>query len=164
MKEKIYVLDASGIIGGFISEKRPNITTNHVLNEIKDFKSEITVNSALDKGLIQVREPDLESLEIVKQTITESGDVLRLSDADKELVALSVSLKDKYDVEVITDDYSIQNVLKIMKIPYQSVLTNGIDEIYGWIKICRGCRHKYPPDYKYEECEICGSPVYRKKR
>ncbi|HII83830.1 MAG TPA: ribonuclease VapC, partial [Methanobacterium subterraneum] len=35
MKEKVYVLDASGIIGGFISSKHKNITTGGVLSEIK---------------------------------------------------------------------------------------------------------------------------------
>ncbi len=42
-------------------------------------------------------------------------------------------------------------------------MTEGITGIYGWIKICRGCRHQYPSDYQEEDCEICGSPVYRKR-
>jgi len=41
MKEKVYVLDASGIIGGFISSKHKNITINGVLSEIKDLIPDI---------------------------------------------------------------------------------------------------------------------------
>ena len=64
---------------------------------------------------------------------------------------------------VVTDDYSIQNVLKIMGIPYRSVLTKGIEDVVGWVKICKGCKKKYPSDTVLIECEICGSPIYRKR-
>jgi UPF0271 protein len=163
MKEKIYVLDASGIIGGFISSKHKNITISGVLSEIKDLKSQIVVQSALNDGKIIIKEPDTDSLNQVKNAIENSGDILRLSKVDLSLVALAVNLKKKYHPLVVTDDYSIQNVLKILKIPYQSVLTQGIQEVYGWIKICRGCRKKYPADYGWEDCEICGANVYRKR-
>lgn len=163
LKERIYVLDASGIIGGFISSKHKNITIGGVLSEIKDLKSQIAVQSALDDGKIIIKEPDTDSLNRVQNAIENSGDILRLSEVDMSLVALAVTLKNDYHPLVVTDDYSIQNILKILKIPYQSVLSEGIREVYGWIKICRGCRKKYPADYKWDECEICGSNVYRKR-
>jgi endoribonuclease Nob1 len=163
VKDKIYVLDASGIIGGFISSKHVNITTSGVVSEIKDITSQMSLESALKEGKISIEEPDSDSLKQVQTEIEKSGDVLRLSEVDKELVALAVALKEKYHPMVVTDDYSIQNILKILQIPYKSVLTQGIKEVYGWIKICRGCRKKYPSDYKWDECEICGSHVYRKR-
>lgn len=163
MKDKVYVLDASGIIGGFISSKHMNITTSGVVSEIRDINSQISLESALKEGKIIIKEPDSESLKHVQTEIEKSGDVLRLSEIDKELVALAVSLKDEYQSMVVTDDYSMQNILKILQIPYKGVLTQGINEVYGWIKICRGCRKKYPPNYKWDECEICGSAVYRKR-
>jgi UPF0271 protein len=163
MKEKVYVLDASGIIGGFISSKHKNITINGVLSEIKDLKSQISLQSALDEGKIMVKEPDNDSVKQVKSAIHNSGDILRLSEVDISLVALAVTLLKNYHPTVVTDDYSIQNILKILKIPYQGVMTEGITGIYGWIKICLGCRHHYPSDYQGEDCEICGSPVYRKR-
>lgn len=163
MKEKVYVLDASGIIGGFISSKHKNITNSDVISEIKDLKSQITMQSALDHGKIIIKEPDSNSLNQVQGAIENSGDILRLSEVDIAVVALALTLKKKYHPTVVTDDYSIQNILKILKIPYRSVLTEGIKETYGWIKICRGCRKKYPVDYKWEDCEICGAAVYRKR-
>ena len=163
MKKKIYVLDASGIIGGFISSKNLNITTNTVFPEIKDIKSRINAEAALREGTIILEEPDSDSIKQVQRAIENSGDILRLSKVDKQLVALAVTLQKNYRPVVVTDDYSIQNILKILNIPYRSVLTQGISEVYGWIKICRGCRKKYPPDYDYDECEICGSAVYMKR-
>jgi UPF0271 protein len=163
MNDKIYVLDASGIIGGFMSSKQINVTTAAVISEIKDLKSKMFLESALKEGKIIIEEPDSNSLKQVQTAIEKSGDILRLSEVDKELVALAVTLKKKFHPIVVTDDYSIQNILKILQIPYRSVLTKGISEVYGWIKICRGCRKKYPPDYKEDDCEICGSVVYRKR-
>jgi endoribonuclease Nob1 len=163
MKDKVYLLDASGIIGGYISSEHLNITTNSVISEIKDLKSKILLESALKDGLIIIKEPDHDSLIQVQNAIEKSGDILRLSEIDKELVALALTLKKRFNPMVVTDDYSIQNILKILQIPFRSVLTEGISEVYGWIKICRGCRKKYPPDYKWNECEICGSAVYRKR-
>ncbi|WP_281773887.1 ribonuclease VapC, partial [Methanobacterium formicicum] len=104
-----------------------------------------------------------DSVNQVKSAIHNSGDILRLSEVDISLVALAVTLLKNYHPTVVTDDYSIQNILKILKIPYQGVMTEGITGIYGWIKICRGCRHQYPSGYQEEDCEICGSPVYRKR-
>ena len=163
MKEKIYVLDASGIIGGFISSKYQNITTNDVISEIKDLKSQMDLESALKEGVITIEEPNFSSINQVQTAIENSGDILRLSEVDKKVVALALTLKNDFHPVVVTDDYSMQNILKIMQIPYRSVLTKGITEVYGWIKICRGCRKKYPPDYEPKECEICGSAVYRKR-
>lgn len=163
LKEKVYVLDASGIIGGFISSEHKNITISGILLEIKDLKSQIALQSALDDGKIIIKEPDTDSVNRVQSAIENSGDILRLSEVDMALVALAITLKKDYHPIVVTDDYSIQNILKILKIPYQSVVTKGIREVYGWIKICRGCRKKYPADYSWDECEICGANVYRKR-
>jgi len=163
MRKKVYILDASGIIGGFISQKHLNFTTSAILNEIKDLKSQMRIQFALQEGKIQIVEPDSGSLKEVKKAVKNSGDILRLSTADTELIALAVFFKKNYNLQVVTDDYSMQNILKIMNIPYRSVITDGIHEIYGWIKICRGCRKKYPPDHEGNECDICGSTLYTKK-
>ncbi|HMK54344.1 MAG TPA: ribonuclease VapC [Methanobacteriaceae archaeon] len=163
MKRKIYVLDTSGIIGRFLSQKSPNITTNGVMKEVKDFESRIFTENALKNGDLEVCEPNEGALSNVQEVMETSGDVLRLSKVDLELVALAVTLQESYLPMVITDDYSMQNVLEIMKIPYRSVLTKGIEEIYRWVLICRGCKKIYPNDYKDPDCEICGSKLGKKR-
>jgi len=164
MGNEVYVLDSSGIIGGFISRKLPNFTNSQVIMEIKDLKSQIALQSAIENGLITIKEPDSQDIKEVEKVIKESGDVLRLSDVDKQVLALAISLKrDNMVPTVVTDDYSIQNVLKIMGISYRSVLTKGIEDVVGWVKFCKGCKKRYPSDYSQKECEICGSPISRKR-
>jgi endoribonuclease Nob1 len=164
MSDEVYVLDASAIIGGFIGKKIPNFTTSQVLLEIKDLKSQLTLQSALEDGLITIKEPAPGDIKEVEEVMMGSGDLLRLSDEDKGVVSLAVNLKkDNKSPTVVTDDYSMQNVLKIIGIPYKSVLTRGIEGLVGWVKFCKGCKKRYPPDYDFAECEICGSPISRKR-
>lgn len=163
MNNGVYVLDASAIIGGFIS-KKDNFVTASVVNEIKDIKSKISLETAIEEGSIKIIEPDVSDLEEVGKVIKESGDILRLSGVDINLVALGYKLqRESLNPTVVTDDYSMQNVLKIIGIPYRSVLTKGINEIYGWIKVCKGCKTKYPSEYESDECEICGTRIIKKR-
>ena len=164
MNDKVYVLDASAIIGGFSSKEFQNYITAGVISEIKDLKSKIILESAVEEGSIRIMEPESVDIKNVSDIITKSGDVLRLSNTDKNLVALAFKLKrESYDPMVVTDDYSMQNVLKIVGITYRSVLTEGIKGIYGWVKVCKGCKKKYPPEYAFDECEICGTLIIKKR-
>ena len=72
----------------------------------------------------------LKYLDKTEENISKSGDVLRLSLPDKKIIALALMLIDEgKSVKVISDDYTIQNTLKIMNIPYSGIITEGIKEI-----------------------------------
>jgi len=164
MKKKIYVLDSSAIIGGYDLNSLDNYTINEVIFEIKDFKSKILLQSAIEDGQIILEEPENEDLKEVDLITSTSGDILRLSEVDKKVIALALMFKRKgFNPVVITDDYTIQNTLKTIKIPYKSILTPGIEEILNWVKLCKGCKKKYPPQYQFDECEICGSRIIKKR-
>ena len=164
MKKIIFILDSSAIIGGFYSRDKSNFTTNEVISEIKDLKSTILLESAMEKGYIKIKEPDEESKKEIDAVILSSGDNLRLSPVDKNVIALALKYKKNgFRPIVVTDDYSMQNTLKTIQIEYRSVLTEGIDDIINWVKKCKGCKKIYPSDYPFEDCEICGSPVFKKK-
>lgn len=164
MVNKVYVLDASAIIGGFSSKKYQSFITASVISEIKDLKSKLLLESAIDDSSIKIMEPESIDIKNVSKVVRESGDILRLSNVDMNLIALAFKLKrESSKPMVVTDDYSMQNVLKIVGIPYRSVLTEGIKEIYGWIKVCKGCKKKYPSEYLFDECEICGTRIIKKR-
>jgi endoribonuclease Nob1 len=163
-KSKVYVLDTSAIIGRFLSPDSANITTNGVIMEIKDFKSRIFTENALEEGMLQLKEPEDWALNKVQRIMETSGDILRLSKVDIKIMALAVTLTEFYEPVLVTDDYSIQNLSKILKIPYRSVLTRGIEEVYSWILICQGCKKQYPHQYKGEDCEICGSQLVKRRK
>jgi len=124
MKKRIYVLDASAIIGGFYSKSYSNFTTSDVILEIKDLKSSLLLQSAIENRHIHVEEPEYEHVEKTSEIIGSSGDILRLSRVDQNLIALALKLKRKgYTPTVVTDDYSMQNTLKTINMSYRSVLT-----------------------------------------
>ncbi len=164
MQKKVYVLDASAIIGGFYSRKFANFTTSEAILEIKDLKSSLLLESAIEDGYIKVEEPEDEDIKKTEKIIESSGDVLRLSDVDQKLIALALKLeREGYYPIMMTDDYSMQNTLKTINMEYKSILTEGIKEVYNWVKKCKGCKKIYPSDYGFEDCEICGSPVFKKR-
>ena len=84
MKKTVYILDASAIIGGFYSDSL-KFTTNGVISELKDFKSKLILQSAIEQGHLKIREPDHEDLKRVEGVIKSSGDILRLSEVDKKI-------------------------------------------------------------------------------
>ena len=162
--EMYYVLDASAFIGGFENKGSLNFTISEISGEVKDLKSQMIFNQAIEDNTLFIEEPSKEAFEYLNEIILDSGDTLRLSLPDKKLIALAIDFfKGGKNVKVVTDDYSIQNVLKIISIPFQSVLTQGIEEIYNWKKICQGCKKEYPDSYKDNVCEICGSKIFKKR-
>jgi UPF0271 protein len=165
MNDLYYVLDASAFINGFEPKGQFNFTVPEITDEVKDLKSKILLNQAIEEGKIIIKEPNQEFVDELDEIISKSGDDLRLSYADKKLLALALELlNDKNtSIKVLTDDYSMQNVLKILDIPYDSIITEGIKGVYNWVKTCEGCKKEFDADYPFDDCEICGSKVFKRR-
>ena len=157
-------MDASAFINGFEPKSQFNFTVSLITDEVKDLKSKILLDQAIEEGKIIIKEPKEEFIEELNEIISKSGDDLRLSEADKKLLALALDLKSENEnIKVLTDDYSMQNVLKIIDIPYDSIITEGIKGIYNWVKTCEGCKKEFDADYPFDDCEICGSKVFKRR-
>ena len=165
MNDLYYVLDASAFINGFEPKSQYNFTVSLITDEVKDLRSKILLNQAIEEGKIIIKEPSEESALELSRIISKSGDDLRLSEADKSLLALALDLlnEENANIKVLTDDYSMQNVLKILNIPYDSIITEGIKGVYNWVKTCEGCKKEFDADYPFDDCEICGSKVYKRR-
>lgn len=162
--EIYYVLDASAFINGFKPTSKNNYTVPEITAEIKDFESRLVYDSAVDDGILVVRDVTKEYIDKTDEIIFQSGDVLRLSVPDKKIIALALMLIDEgKSVKVISDDYTIQNTLKIMNIPYSGIITEGIKEIYNWKKVCQGCKKEFEESYPFDDCDVCGSKIYKKR-
>ena len=162
--EVYYVLDASAFINGFKPDTANNFTVPEITEEIKDFNSRLAFDTAVGENKLIIRDADEKCVNCVNKIISKSGDILRLSLPDKKLISLAYMFyKGGKNVKVISDDYTIQNVLKIMNIPYSSIMTDGINGIYNWKKVCAGCKKNYDEDYPFDDCEICGSKIYKKR-
>jgi UPF0271 protein len=164
MDKTIYILDASAFINGYEPKQGFNYTVSDITHEVKDLQSQIRLNQAIDEGKLVIKDPRDEFKLELDKIIKESGDSLRLSEPDKNLIALALDIKSTNDnIKVLTDDYSIQNVLRIIKIPYGSIITEGIHGVYNWVKTCNGCKREYPDDYPYDDCEVCGSSLFKRR-
>ncbi len=162
--EIFYVLDASAFINGFQLETKNNFTVPEITSEIKDFESRLKFDAAIDENRLIIQDVTRESIDAVDEIISKSGDVLRLSLPDKKLISLAYMFhKQGQNVKVISDDYTIQNTLKIIGIPYSGIITEGIKGVYNWKKVCEGCKKEYSEDYPFDDCEICGSKIFKKR-
>ena len=159
-----YVLDASAFINGFQLDSKNNFTVSEITAEIKDFESKLKFDQAIEDGKVVIKDVPSKYSTCVNNIISESGDILRLSLPDKKLISLAYMLSQEgHNVKVISDDYTIQNTLKIMNIPFSGVLTEGIKEVYNWKKVCEGCKKEFSEDYPFDDCEICGSKIFKKR-
>ena len=162
--EICYVLDASAIINGFKINSNNNYTVPEITSEIKDLKSKLTFDMLIEEGNLIIQDVPNKYISSVNDVISMSGDILRLSLPDIKLISLACMLQEQgKNVKVISDDYTIQNTLKIMEIPYSGVMTDGIKGIYNWKRVCEGCKKEYGDDYPFDDCEICGSRIYKKR-
>lgn len=162
--EVYYVLDASAFINGYLPSSNNNYTVPEITTEIQDFKSRLLYDNLVDECRLIVQEVPNIYIDKLESIISKSGDILRLSDPDKKIIALALMLFDEgKSVKMISDDYTIQNTLKIMNIPFSSVLTEGIKEVYNWKKICMGCKKEFSENYPFDDCDVCGSDIIKKR-
>ena len=162
--EICYVLDASAFINGFKIISDNNVTVPEITTEIKDFESKLYFDMVIEEGKLLIQDVPSQYIDHVDEIISKSGDSLRLSNPDKKLISLAYMLSQLgRNVKVISDDYSIQNTLEIMGIDYSGIITDGIQGIFNWKKVREGCKKEYDEDYPFEDCEICGSKIYKKR-
>jgi len=110
-----------------------------------------------------VKTPGISFFKEVKEASKKVGDARYLSEADVEVLALALELKSAgLDPLIVTDDYSIQNVANQVGVNFASLMTYGIRLRFNWILYCPACHRKYPSDYKFNFCEVCGTEIKRK--
>jgi UPF0271 protein len=136
-------------------------------------KEEIRANSmtwvrfktAVENGKLKVKAPSEEFLTRVKASAITVGDSFFLSETDMQILALASELKAAgYNPQIVTDDYSIQNVATQMGIEFASVATFGIRRLLEWVRYCPACHREYPADYGSTKCAVCGTELKRKPR
>ncbi len=153
----IYILDSTAIRSGMQvsgSEGVEWYTTPSVLEEIR--KGKVAENLELLAGIsITVKRPGLDSLDSVRKIAEKTGDVGRLSPTDVKILALALELGGT----ILTDDYSIQNVAKVLGVEYMAGTEKGISEVYEWTWRCRGCGRYFDDKPAGLECSVCGSEV-----
>lgn len=154
----IFVLDASAFYSGipFLSSDC-YYTTTRVFEEIKHIRSSFSaVDALLDSGNLKLIDPSVRSITAIKVQAKKSGDYAKLSLADVSIIALALELNGT----LISDDYSIANVSKLLGVSVKAIGNRGIRRVRKWINFCSACGKAYGPDVK--ECHNCGNALRRR--
>ncbi|OGS44679.1 MAG: hypothetical protein A3K76_02515 [Euryarchaeota archaeon RBG_13_57_23] len=155
---KGYVLDTSVLYyGKDLPSGYELVITPGVVNEL-DKEDMGTRLELLLATRIRVSSPSERSLKRIEAEAERTGDSRRLSQTDREILALALDL----GYELITDDYSIQNIAKVMGIPCRGLDQRGITEVFEWQAKCRGCGKLFPADVRV--CDVCGSETKTKRK
>ena len=124
----------------------------------------VRFNTAVKEGSLRVKSPSDSYAEKVSEASGKVGDLL-LSSADRQVLALALELKDTgLNPQIVTDDYSIQNVADLVGVEFTSLMTYGIRYRLYWIKYCPACHRKYRSSFQHKHCEICGTELKRRPR
>ena len=77
----------------------------------------------------------------------------------KKLIQKLKKEASKLKGEIISDDFSISNVAKNLRLKISPVMTGGIKDVGKWVHYCPGCRSNHKNG---KECPMCGTPLKRK--
>lgn len=149
-----YILDTSAILSGKdIPLTEDLYIPAGVLDEIKREDRWHRKLENMRSGGLQVMAPPGAQMERVKRRAKKTGDDIRLSDVDMEVVALALQLSGT----IITDDRSIQNIASNLGIDYQGIAQEEITEEYEWSYRCKKCGRWYQE--AKDKCQRCGGEV-----
>jgi endoribonuclease Nob1 len=166
--KRVIVLDTSAFLAGFdpFSLGAEQVTVPKVEEEIlRKSIIKMRFETAIESGKLKVKAPTQEFSDSAKASASKVGDSFKLSEADMQLLALSLELKAAgYTPQIVTDDYSIQNVATQLGIGFLALATFGIKRLLEWIRYCPACHREYPVDCKSKECRVCGTELKRKPR
>jgi UPF0271 protein len=166
--DRVMVLDTSAFLAGFdpFSVSENQATVPRVKEEIRtNSMSWVRFKTAVENGKLKVKAPSEEYWNKVKVSANSVGDSFFLSETDLQILALALELKaEGCTPQIVTDDYSIQNVATRIGIDFVSLATFGIRRLFEWVRYCPACHREYPADYNSTKCAVCGTALKRKPR
>lgn len=145
-----YVLDTSALFSMQDLPPGEVHVTPGVLRELRKYEDP---RLRYWEDLLRISSPGPETVEEVREAAKRTGDDARLSPTDVEVLALAAEIK----ACLLTDDYSIQNVARVMGVRHSGVGLRGIKEVVKWKYRCTGCRKVW--DENHPDCPICGSSL-----
>mgnify|MGYP003681880484 CR=1 FL=1 len=149
----LLILDASAILSG-IPLQGDMVTSPLIEKEFTPGGASWRTFQYLKKAGLKILLPSDGSLTKIRDISKKTGDLDRLSPADREILALAYDLRN--EGMLLSDDYSIQNIAQLLHITYSPLSQKGITEIRHWIYRCMGCNRL---STKGGICPVCGSPL-----
>ena len=162
------VLDTSAFLAGFdpFSVSEDQATVPKVEEEIRNSSMpRVRFKTAVENGKLKVKAPSEDCWNKVRASANSVGDSFFLSETDMQILALALEFKTAgCTPQIVTDDYSIQNVATQMGIEFVPLATFGIRRLLEWVRYCPACHREYPADYNSTKCTVCGTTLKRKPR
>ncbi len=128
--------------------------TKGVLDEIKDEIFRSIVRNLLKNGKLKIVHVSEESKIKVRKINEELGN--NLSETDIEVLAGAY----EHNLKIITSDFAIQNIARILNIPYEGIVESK-KITKRFIYICPACEKIYK-HYK-KICDVCGTEIIKKE-
>lgn len=134
---KVFVLDSSALINDLdfsFNAKNAYYMTNANFDELKEFRVKTLAESVLSSRILQVLDPCPQSIDKMLSFLQEIGD-RKLSKQDVSLLSLALELKEGgKNPTLVSDDFSVQNVCKHLKISFKGVLQGKVKTAKKWRK------------------------------
>ncbi len=146
--------------------REEQITTPKVEEEVKkNSLIQLRFATAVECRRIRISNPSPKFLGMVKTCAKSIGDSFYLSETDLQVLALALEIREQGRLpQIVTDDYSIQNVAAKLDLSFVTLSTFGIKRVFNWIRYCPACHRTYPSNFKETECPICGTQLKRKPK
>jgi len=148
-------------------------TTPKIINEINVDKYKernrnifTKIQAAIVSKKLIVKHPFEEFILRVEEYSKITGDYKALSIADKELIALSLELKETKNgnVKLYTNDYTMENLCSELNIPFSPIHKKGIKSKIIWEVYCPFCDNIHKSEDLYKTCGMCGFKLKRRKK
>ena len=152
---KRYVLDTCALLEEYTMP--PNAKLFITPSVIAELNRQSSNSAKYLRYRLKMASPSQKYIEKVKSAAERSGDLLKLSSTDIDILSLSL----EYNAIVLTDDYSMQNVAKGLNIRYEGVVQQGIEREIRWKYRCKGCGKIFQSLPEKNICPICGSKIRR---
>ncbi len=158
---RVYVLDTTAFIAKlplYAPQDYEMYTTTLVLREVRDKDSLTGLNIILSVNRVQVIDPGEEYIRRMKTEAAKYGLHSVLSETDISVLALATRIKEETgrEVVIVTDDYTVQNMAKLIGLEFMALRTRGIRRVSRYVAQCPACGYvsTIPGE---SECPICGT-------
>ncbi|ADV65380.1 NOB1 family endonuclease [Desulfurococcus mucosus] len=162
----IVILDTGGLLAKYYRLLPHHLyrvyTTRLAAGEVVDEENKAALTDALEAGLLEVLDPDESSYSRVLEEARRIGEVSRLSETDLSIASLAVMLSGRGKVIVVTDDYSLQNLLLHLGVSFKPLRTRGIRTGREYLEYCPTCGY-VPAKPGEKTCPLCGTPLTRRR-
>ncbi len=175
MDNGIFIFDTNIFLTGvdFNLFKGTIYTTPSIIKEIdvRKYKNKNRnilnrIQVAIEIKKLIIKSPSANFIQKVEKVSNKTGDVNALSEPDKQLIALTLELREisNQGVIIYTNDYTMENLCSELNIKFSSLYKNGIKKGIIFEIYCPYCNSIHNAEDLNMCCERCGSKLKRRPK